>query len=89
MKVPSVPPWCTACMDDVRTLVACHPRVVCTISACASAKLDCAERQQVEPTVGRKDTLFEFLSTRFITSGGSVAMIPVPVALADAHSHGR
>ena len=49
----------------------------------------CAERQQVEPTVGRKVTHFDFQSTRFIESSGPVPTRPAPVPLGDEDSDGR
>ena len=56
---------------------------------CAERKLDCAERQQVEPTVGRKDTHLDFPSTRCIESSGQVPTRPAPVPLGDEDSDGR
>ena len=56
---------------------------------CAERKLDCAERQQVEPTVGRKVTQYDFPSTMFIESSGSVPTRPAPVPLGDEDSDGR
>ena len=56
---------------------------------CAERKLDCAERQQVEPTVGRKVTHFDFQSARFIESSGPVPTRPAPVPLGDEDSDGR
>ena len=56
---------------------------------CAERKLDCAERQQVEPTVGRKVTHFDFQSAIFIETSGPVPLRPAPVPLGDEDSDGR
>ena len=56
---------------------------------CAERKLDCAERQQVEPTVARKVTHFDFQSARFIETSGPVPLRPAPVPLGDEDSDGR
>ena len=89
MKRPSVALWWTWCVDDVRTLLTCDEKVSCNVSAGARRKLDCAERQQVEPTVGRKVTHLDFQSARFIETSGSVPLRPAPVPLGDEDSDGR
>ena len=76
-------------MDDVRTLLTCDEKVSCTPPAAARRKLDCAERQQVEPTVGRNVTHSDFQSTIFIESSGQVPARPAPVPLGDEDSDGR
>ena len=76
-------------MDDVRTLLTCDEKVSCTPPAAAQRETVCAERQQVEPTVGRKVTHFDFQSARFIETSGPVPLRPAPVPLGDEDSDGR